>query len=1067
MGSGEQENYRFGEFDLDARTAELLRDGRPVKIFPRAFDLLLYLLRHRDRMVPREELLAALWPDVTVGAAVLTQTVWELRKALGDASDQSELIRNSRGRGYRFVGLVTGACDRPAEPNTTVRPTASTAPRALQRAAGSSLLPVSQAYVGRELELRRLRAAFEAALEGRGSVCLLGGESGIGKTRACEEVMAWAQEAEAHVVEGRCYEGQGGPPFWPWLQILRRLFEELPKPALRECLGAGAPDLCRFSPELAALFPEVPQPPARASDQDRFYVLDGLAALLVRVAAARPLVLLLDDLHWADTASLLLLEVLARNTTRARMLVLATYRTTGVDPAHQLSRTLAALATSSEQITLPGLSEREVARLLCSEVPNADEALAASVHQITGGNPLFVIQVARLIASEQPARAAIAMCQSALPDEVREVICKRIAHLPAECVEMLRIAAAIGQRFRFNDLCQVTGQSQDELLGLLQLGIDVRLVAEDQLGVYRFGHPLIREAVHQSLRMPERARLHQRIGTVIEAAHGSGDDGRLDELAYHFCEAAAIGGAERAVEYAERAGERAFAATAYETAAEYFEKALCALELTAQPDMMRGAALRLQRAQALRGARENPERVRELFREVAEFAKARGEAELMARAALGYAGLGPLRMRQQREAGTVDPVEITLLEQTLSLLPDGDSTWRALALGQLAQALYNTRERKRREHLSSAAVEMARRVDDPYVLAEVLLMRHGVLTAPDQLDERLGLTSEIISLTQTMELKGLELDAHAQRAFLLLQKGQLASAEADMATSVRLAEELQQPDEKGWFELFEILRMFWEGRFAEGERQSREFGARRAHRGGAAVDQGHSIRMFNAGWLQGRGAELIDPLVAISEKYPLPVVWRCSLASSFASVGRLEDARREFERLAVNDFEDLPYDHNWISCHSYLAYVCEVFGDRKRAAIVQAALRPYADRVILLGHASAYAGPVATPLARVAMVLDQWDEAERCYVQAIERNAAFGARPWTALCQFDLAVALRKRGGVRDRLRARALLGEALATASELGMRDLLDQAERLPALPHALSPSDSDRDSNENLSQA
>jgi tetratricopeptide (TPR) repeat protein len=197
------------------------------------------------------------------------------------------------------------------------------------------------------------------------------------------------------------------------------------------------------------------------------------------------------------------------------------------------------------------------------------------------------------------------------------------------------------------------------------------------------------------------------------------------------------------------------------------------------------------------------------------------------------------------------------------------------------------------------------------------------------------------------------------------------------------------------------------------------------------------------------------------------VVWRCGLASSFASLGRLEDARREFERLAVNDFEDLPYDHNWLSCHGYLAYVCEVLGDRQRAAIVQRALRPYADRMIVLGHASAYAGPVATALARVALVLDQWEEAERCFEQAIERNAAFGARPWTAMCQYDYAMALPKRGGARERLRARSLLAEALATASELGLRDLLDQAERPPAQAHALSPSDGDRDSNENLSQA
>jgi hypothetical protein len=299
-----------------------------------------------------------------------------------------------------------------------------------------------------------------------------------------------------------------------------------------------------------------------------------------------------------------------------------------------------------------------------------------------------------------------------------------------------------------------------------------------------------------------------------------------------------------------------------------------------------------------------------------------------------------------------------------------------------------------------------------------------------------------------MELRDLELDAHVQRAFLLLQKGQIAAAEADMAESIRLAEVMQQPDEKDFARYFDVLRMYWEGRFDEGERESLVLAEKRFHRGGAALDQGHQIRVLCARWLQGKAAEGVDALVALSEKYPLPVVWRCSLTGTYAAAQREDLVRREFERLAVNDFEDLPFDHNWLSCHWYLSSVCQYLNDRQRAALVYRALQPYADRYILLGHQSTYVGPVYLALARVASTLELWDEAEVAYEQAIARNAAFGATVWTALCRLEYAETLWTRGFSGDRRKARPILEAALATARALGLAEILARAARLPDSP-------------------
>jgi DNA-binding winged helix-turn-helix (wHTH) protein/tetratricopeptide (TPR) repeat protein len=1036
MSSGMHAIHRFLEFELDVAAAELRRSGQPVRIFPRAFDLLTHLIEHRERVVTREELLAVLWPDVTVTAAVLTQTVWELRKVLGNGTEPAALIRNARGRGYRFTGAVETSIESAAQPAGT----ADGAGRVTTQASAVPL-PMSLTYVGREPELQRLRSAFEHATRGRGALFLVGGEPGIGKTRFAEEILSWAKLHGAASFEGRCCETEGAPPFWPWLQIVRGMVAQLTSAELREYMGPSAPDLCRFCPELRASFPIVSEPAARGADRDRFHLLDSVATLLVRASQAQPLCLLLDDVHWADRASLLLLETLAPLTARAQIVVVATYRSTELDPSQAFAQSFGNLAKTCEQISLAGLSAAESSQLLSAEAPDVDRPLASEVHRITTGNPLFVLQIARLVCSDATTAAALAAGQLVLPDQVREMISQRLARLPCACMEALRWAAALGPRFRLADLRRVTDRSEDAMLELLQTAVDARIVGEEQLGVYRFSHPLIREALHQSLRMPERARVHQRIGLMIEATSRDDDLRRLDELAYHFYEAAAIGSAERAVEYAERAGARAMTSTAYEAAADYFEKALQALELMPTIDPSRAAELRLRRGEALRGAREVPEKVRALFVEVAEQAKLRDDANLMARAALGYSGLGPLRMSPAREAGTVDPVEIALLEQALDAMPSSDTALRALCLGQLAYALYYTRERKRREQLANAALEMARRSSDKKTLAEVLLMKHRVLTAPDQLEERLALTSEIIALTEVMGFKALEIDAYVQRATLLLQKGQLPACDADMASVVRLSQQTPQPHEPEWWRHYEMLRMYWQGRFADAERESKRLGEKRTHVG---VDQGHAIRALIAGWQQGRAADFVDELVAFACKYPLPVVWRCSLAWIYVHVQRFEDARRELERLAVHDFEDLPFDHNWLSCHMYLAEVCRQLGDRNRAALVHRALSPYCDRVILVGHHSMFVGPVWHPLGRAAMALERWDEAEHCFGRALAIHRAFDAKSWQPIVQLDYAEVLWRRNRGRDRQRARSLHEASLATAKELGLGIVLQRAHTL-----------------------
>ena len=634
--------------------------------------------------------------------------------------------------------------------------------------------------------------------------------------------------------------------------------------------------------------------------------------------------------------------------------------------------------------------------------------------------------------------------QLALPDEVREVIGKRIAQLPAACVDVLRWAAALGQRFRVCELARATERDHDALLGLLQTAADARIVCEDQLGVYRFAHPLIREALHQSVRMPERARLHQRIGEVIEARGGSGDSSRYEELAYHFCEAAAIGSAEKAVDYAERAASRALAATAHETAVEYFEKALHALELMTPLDLLRAAELRLQLGQALRAAREDPARVRSVFVDVAEIGQ--GAQRRRAVRARGARLRRPepvalsrhARSRHGRSGRSLTARAGACLAARRAIAPcarsrSASSRWRCTTRAS-ASAASSWRARRSRWRGGLA---------EPNTLAQVMLLQHRVITAPDQLDERLALTSEILSLTQVMELRDLELDAHVQRAFLLLQKGQLVEAEADMAASVRLAEEIQQPDEKDWARRFATLRLFWEGRFDEAERESLAMVEKYAHRGMQNPDQGHLIRVLVARWLQGkvgrehrhagraRGQVSAAGGVALLDRFDVRVHRPDRDGAARARSPRGTRLRGLALRPQLAELPHAPGDRV-LPLH-----------DRERAALVYRALEPFADRIILLGHASSYSGPVSHPLAAVATTLERWDEAEHWFEQAIASNTAFGATVWTPLVQVDYADMLLRRGSPGDRRRAQALLDAALVTAREFGLGEVLERGRR------------------------
>jgi tetratricopeptide (TPR) repeat protein len=484
-------------------------------------------------------------------------------------------------------------------------------------------------FVGRQREMGELKAALEDALSGRGRLLTLVGEPGIGKTRTAQELATYAGLRQCQVLWGRCYEGAGAPPYWPWVQAIRSYVQERDPQQLRSEMGAGAADIAEVVSDVRERLPDLKPPPQLEPEQARFRLFDSIATFLKSAGRRQPLVLLLEDLHWADRPSLLLLEFLARELGGSRLLVLGTYRDVEVSRRHPLSQTLGELTRERlfQRVLLRGLSQEDVGRfieLVSGLTP--PRGLVEAVYRQTEGNPLFVTEVVRLLVQEgsltpQPplhlrdgegetARGRGGEAWTVrIPEGVREVIGRRLDRLSERCNQTLTIASVIGREFTLEQLnalivrpstgsgrtdspaahgelvepgARGTGldMTEDRLLEVLEEALAARVIEElpRTVGRYQFTHALIQETLVGELTTTRRVRLHARIAEALEALYGAQSEARAAELAHHFVEAQMVLGTEKLVRYSLIAGERALAAYAWEEALRHFQRGLAAKE---------------------------------------------------------------------------------------------------------------------------------------------------------------------------------------------------------------------------------------------------------------------------------------------------------------------------------------------------------------------------------------------------------------------------------------------------------------------------------------------------------
>jgi tetratricopeptide (TPR) repeat protein len=898
-------------------------------------------------------------------------------------------------------------------------------------AAAAGELPL----LGRSSELADLRAAVEESASGRGSLVLLAGEPGIGKTRLASALADHAAAAGHRVAWARGWDGGGAPAFWPWVQVVRAVAADRDDDELRADLGAGARWVAQLAPELRERL-GLPEAGDLESEQARFALFDAVTVFLRNAAQREPLLVLLDDLHTADLPSLLLLAFLARSLGESRVVAVTTHHEAGPRRGSEVEAVFGELTRFGRRVELTGLGHDDLRALVVHRSgAEPSEELLRSLEALTDGNPFYSDEVVRLLVAQGRVSEPVDRSRLPLPDSIRDAIRRRLLPLSPEAREALDAAAVEGHAFRLATLERATGTPRAVVLARLEEALAVQLIDEapGPAGSFRFGHGLIRETLYGDLPATRRALLHIAVGDALERT-----DASEAELAHHFVEGAAAGDPARALEHAERAGHEALAALAYERAAELFDAALASLYLLPEPDDHRRGKLLLARGQALMQA--GGDAARETLRAAMELAEQTGDDELRARAALSLGGFG-------LSPGIVDEEFVAALEAALERLgPDG-SALRARLLVRLAVALYYSADSAvRREELVQEALRIARGLDDPPTLAYVLDQGHIATNGPDTTERGLAWAQELFALADAAGDPELAVRARSWQIDLLLELDDLTGADMAIEALDRIATDSRDPRARAYIPLHRARRATIEGNFEETEALIGE-GTRL---GWSLQDSTVPIlagaQLF---WLrlgQGRLGELEDAVRQFADQLPAMPAWRVALATLYLHTGRPAEARREYERLAERDFATIPRDNVWSVAMALLAELSESFRDVERARVLEELLEPLAHRNVV-SPTGIFAGPMTRYLALAAAARGDYDVALERLDEARQACERLGYRPMLAVIDFDEARMRIRRGHDGDVERARELLHSATARAEAVGVPRLGERLTRAEAM--------------------
>jgi DNA-binding SARP family transcriptional activator/tetratricopeptide (TPR) repeat protein len=943
--------------------------------------------------------------------------------------------------------LLTGR-ERDDDPSSAVpQQTAVQEPRpatAAELPLPTWLVPARRSpFVGRTGELGQLEDLWEEAAAGQRQIVLVSGDPGMGKTRLATEFAQGVHDsAGAGVLYGRADE-HGTLSYQPFVEALRHWAINTPAEDLQSNLGRHAGVLARLVPEITIRLPEPPL--VEQGEQPRDLLFDAVTATLSAIAASRPTLLVIDDLHWADPGALLMFRHLARAPHSSRLMVLATHRET--EPSDSLAETLADLGREQlfERLRLGGLGPDETAALIASIQGNRSSAdLAQAIHAETGGNPFLVEALVQHLAEHGQALEELgavsgtstreAIYAGGVPSLVREAVAHRASALGPDVEHVLEVASVVGREFESELLAEVSDLSADSVVASLEMAVTARLLIDvpGTLDRYAFSHSLFRQTVYSALPKGRRTALHKRLAESLERRHGS-DPRHVAELARHYSGAGPTA-APKALEYCVRAGAAALGAFSYVEAIEHYSQALVAIDLAASGDEVLRCEVLLALGEAEWRA-GHVEYCRETFARAARIARSTADAGALGRAALGFYGDGWERF------GAPDPDARHLLESALEADPE-DPALRAKLTARLAEVVHSGGDGRRAEELSQEAIEIARSSGDRAALAAALIGRWYAVLRPDGLEERRRLVHELLAVCETLHDRDLSLQAQTLRARVSAETGDIDELSAAIAEHAKLADQSKQPGSQLHSRAYRATRALIRGRFNEVETLAAEV----IDLGMVAQSPGalhySTVELIVLRWEQGRMQELEAPLRELSKRTGAPI-WRAALALMCSEANEEAQARAELEALTADRCAALPVDGNWLAALAFLAMTCTNLGDSERAAELYELLEPYRGRYVAVGAGAACLGPVSHFVGVLAGVQGDQDTAVALLEEAAQSSRAAGSEPWLARANCRLGLALASRGTPGDRQRADQLIAESRATAERLGMGRLLTLIEQ------------------------
>ncbi len=901
-------------------------------------------------------------------------------------------------------------------------------------AASPPPVPALQLF-GRDAEIGALAGAIREGLTGRGRMLLLSGDAGIGKTTLAELVVApWRASGEALVCWGRCHPDEGVPVYWPWTQVLRRYLAEHDPETINRDLGRSAALIAQIAPEIEDFI--ALQPGDQRQTASRFELFDAVSSALRRIASRRPLLLVLDDLHWADRSSLLLLEYLTGEIRSARIVVLGTYRESDIDRFHPLRQSISQLTRHPDNrvVALGGLSVEDAGKIIATTAGvEPSDRLASQIHGLTEGNPFFVGEIARLLGQKGDPDPEEPL---SIPAGVREIMRQRLSAVSSETRTVLEVAAVFGREFGVHLLSLVLDRQRDELVDILDSAVEANLLTErtSEPGMYRFSHALIRETLYDELGTARRTDIHWQIAETLDHLYDMNTEQHLSELAHHFYRATPRSDVVDTANYLARAGQQAMDQVGFDEASGYFARALQVLDLATPVDYPWRCNLLLALADAQRSAGESL-RSRETALQAATLARRLDLPELLAHAATTVAWAS-------MELRPYDEQVIQLLEEALERIGTADSVPRVQLLSALVRALDYSGETDRRALLGQEAVAVARRMGDPETLVDALESRLKSVVRPDVLELSLADADEIIQIANRTGDGYMAIVGHWWRIDAMLGLGNIAEVDRSLDIAVAIAEERNEPRRRWEARCYQAMRAMLAGRFTEAERLADialEIGRRPAPR---PSKTSWAVQMLQIRLEQGRAAELESDLrerVATYGEYPY---YRALLTLLLLDAGRRDEARALYDRLVSGRFADVPRDLAWLPTMALLARLVHEFADIRAAHDLYALLRPWPGRGVVpdgiefcLGSSSHYIGLLAATVGDHQVV-------RQAFSEAIEMHERMDALPWLAHSLCALAGWLQDNGASPDE--ALSLANRARQIAGDLGMTRLLERSTSL-----------------------